>query len=146
MDQPYGPHFSNADHHQVQGTPASCSSSSSKHPWEEAKEKKEAAAAAAKAAEPKPKKKGLKAGEAARYYKAGDKKKRRNKLGWSAQHYKGKHKWFCIRNAGGQGSMIGFPYTAGNEQSQKKAEQDAKAEAERLTAKDKLAAGKAAAD
>ena len=65
MDQPYGPHFSNADCHQVDGTPAS-SSSSSKQFWEVAKEKKEAAAAAAKAAEPKPKKKGLKFGGAAR--------------------------------------------------------------------------------
>ena len=34
----------------------------------------------------------------------------------------GKHKWFCIRNSGGAGSMIGFPYTAGDEKSQKKAD------------------------
>ena len=41
--------------------------------------------------------------------------------------------------------MIGFSYIVGNEESQKKAEQDAKAEALRLTAKDKAAAHKAAA-
>ena len=41
--------------------------------------------------------------------------------------------------------MIGFSYIVGNEESQKKAEQDAKAEALRLTAKDKAAAHKATA-
>ncbi|MAC42414.1 MAG: hypothetical protein CL913_00295 [Deltaproteobacteria bacterium] len=80
-----------------------------------------------------------------RYYKAGDKQKRRNKIGWAAHHYAGKHKWFCIKNAGGRGSMIGFSYIVGDAESKKKAEQDAKQEAERLTAKDKAAAAKAAA-
>ena len=41
--------------------------------------------------------------------------------------------------------MIGFSYIVGDEQSKKKVEQDAKAEALRLTAKDKAAAHKAAA-
>ena len=41
--------------------------------------------------------------------------------------------------------MIGFSYIVGDEQNKKKAEQDAKKEAERLTAKDKAAAHKATA-